>query len=790
MQAVFAFTLLLSATLLFLVQPMFAKMVLPLLGGAPAVWNTCMVFYQAVLLLGYLYAHFSTKLLGARRQAAFHLVVLFAPLIALSLPIAVRADLAPAAGGNPIPYLLALLAVSVGIPFFVVSASAPMLQTWFANTGHSSSKDPYFLYAASNLGSMLALVGYPAFFERYLPSTVQSYWWTMGFFALMVSTLACAGLLWKSSGRAAAAAPEPSPEPESEALAETLGIGTRLRWIALSFAPSSLLLGVTTFVTTDIASVPLLWIIPLAIYLLTFVLVFANWPTFLYRWAKRRGVQPAWLLAAFHPHWFLVWAQPFFVILLAVVFFQSAGDWMPLVVLLHLVVFFFTAMVCHGELARTRPSAKHLTEFYLWLSFGGVLGGLFNALVAPLIFDTVVEYPLVIAVACMLRPSLLKPRHPAIARWLDVTLPICGFAVLALLYHTSDAWGEKLAGLFTHNNAISVDSVEEYVILGIGGIVAFAFLARPVRFGMAVGMVLLAGQLWFSLNSNTTVVCACRSFFGVLHVDRFEGKSVKVAGRSTETEKLRLLHGSTNHGEQFLAPKKWQAIPITYYYPTGPIGQAFTDLLDPEKHQELGVIGLGTGSMAAYAKPGQRITFFEIDRDVVDISTSGRFFTYVPQAKSRGATVDIVLGDARLSLVDQPDGKFDILLVDAFSSDAIPVHLLTRESVELYFQKLKPDGVLLIHISNRHLDLAPVVGNLATDLNLFARECNDSDAGERSKGKFSSEVVILARDGKRLGDFVADAERWEVIPPDPQVGVWTDDFSNILTVLRWFRHGG
>jgi SAM-dependent methyltransferase len=832
MQFLFALTLLVSATLLFLVQPMFAKMVLPRLGGTPAVWNTCMVFYQAVLLFGYLYAHLATRWLGTRRQAIAHLAVLCLPW--LVLPIGIGANWYPPAGENPIPWLLLLMAVSVGIPFFVVSASAPMLQAWFADTGHPSGRDPYFLYAASNLGSMAALLGYPTLVEPYLPLAGQSFWWAVGYGALMVLTLACALALRWSPGRSAPAdhsivlaeaADSPAVAADGPQGVPTFGL--RMRWLALAFAPSSLLLGVTTFICTDIAAVPLLWVVPLALYLLTFVLVFARWPILHHR--------------------LMVFVQPFLVALLVIVFFRTTSSWMQWLVLLHLVAFFIAAMVCHGELARSRPRASYLTEFYLWMSVGGVLGGLFNALVAPLIFPTVIEYPLVIAIACMLRPRPQPARSPRLARWLDLLLPILLFGVMRLLYEmhynrgrlneiptlfgsprwdfTWD-WLNWTAGLnavlgWIHAHLAWLNNVPtwfggqpwqwigpnawrltlEVALLALGGLVAFGFSRRPVRFGTAVGDDLVANVLWFS--SSTPSIYTERSFFGVIRVREY----VSDLGNGRKRIEHTLVHGSTNHGAQWAelaqdtpdprerwAKAKKSRTPITYYYKTGPVGQVFTKLAYPERTKEVGVIGLGTGTTAAWMQPRQHLTYFEIDPTVRRISHDRRLFTYLTDAMAKGVEVDVEMGDARVSLEDsarQPDGKFDLLIVDAFSSDAIPIHLLTQQSIELYFRRLAPEGVLLVHISNRHLDLAPVLGNIARRLGLVCRLCKDDSVSDEDeeKGKFASDWVILVRTEKCLGSLAKSSD-WKPIPPDERIGLWTDDYSNVVAVLRWFRKSG
>jgi hypothetical protein len=597
-----------------------------------------------------------------------------------------------------------------------------------------------------------------------------------------------------------------------------------MRWLALAFAPSSLLLGVTTFISTDIAAFPLLWVIPLALYLLTFVLVFARWTIL--------------------PHSFMVRLQPFLVVILAILFFRTSASWLQWLVLIHLAAFFVTTMVCHGELARSRPAASHLTEFYIWMSVGGVLGGLFNALVAPLIFREVWEYPLVVALACMLRPTPAAAKRPRVARWLDVVLPMLLLFVLQILYalyfhrdrlNNIPTWfgGAKwdltwnwlnwLAGWnwlleWTRMHLLWMNQIPtwfggdawqlvgptewrmgaETAILALGGLVAFAFQVRPVRFGFGLAMVLVA-KLWL-FGSGTSTIYEERSFFGVIRVREYVSDLDNGNKRIEHT----LVHGSTNHGAQWaeleedtpdprlrwLEAKKGRT-PITYYFRTGPVGQVFTRLIDPVQAKEIGVIGLGTGTTAAWGQPGQRVTYFEIDPMIVRVSHAAQLFTWVNDARANGVDVNVELGDARLTLEDDqkiPPGKLNILIVDAFSSDAIPIHLLTKEAIELYFRKLSADGILLVHISNRHLDLAPVLGNLARELGYVCRQCNDSVNDEdEAAGKFSSEWVVLVRNEKRLGSLATNSS-WKPIPPNRRVGIWTDDFSNIIAVLKWFGH--
>ncbi|MFH1267013.1 MAG: fused MFS/spermidine synthase [Planctomycetota bacterium] len=657
MQLFFAITLLLSASLLFVVQPMFAKMVLPRFGGTPAVWNTCMVFYQAVLLGGYVYAHVTTRLLGPRRQAALHAAVLCLPW--LVLPIIVAKGLTPSAEANPIPWLLMILSISVGLPFFVVSASAPMLQAWFADTGHPAADDPYFLYAASNVGSMVALLGYPFLLEPNLPLAGQTWLWAAGYGLLMLLVLGCAVFLWRSPGAAGKTDRQAGSAADAPSLADPTW-RDRLWWLALSFAPSSLLLGVTTHISTDIASVPLLWVVPLALYLLTFVLVFA----------RRTLLKHTWMLRA----------QPYFVVLLAALFFLNAAKIVWVLLLLHLATFFVMAMVCHGELARMRPKAARLTEFYIWMSIDGVLGGVFNAIVAPNLFPTIIEYPLVIVVASMLRPTTRTGARTTRVGRLDFALPL-GLAV-----------GLGGLALSLQAAAVTIGVRGTAAILAPAGLVALVSQKRPLRFGLSVGAVLIVSLLCSGWERG--LLCVERNFYGVVRVRHDRRHNANS-----------LIHGTTNHGLQSRDPNRRRQ-PLSYFHRTGPLGDVFQALSDRGSFREIGVIGLGTGTIAAYGKPGQRITYYEIDPAILRIARDPRYFTFL---RDQEAELDVVLGDARLSLVDAPSARYDLLVLDAFSSDAIPVHLLTREAIALYLNKLADRGVLALHISNRYLDLAPVL---------------------------------------------------------------------------------
>lgn len=730
--ALYTATIFVSATLLFLIQPLFARMVLPLLGGAPAVWNTAMVFYQAMLLAGYSYAHFSTRLLGERRQAMLHVALLFLPLLAL--PIGIPAGWTPPTASNPIPWLLTLLLVGVGLPFFVVSTSSPLLQRWFARTGHRAAADPYFLYAASNLGSMLALASYPLLFEPHLRLHSQSWIWTIGYGLLVVLTTCCAFLLRR--------APVTDSRPASISVSnETARISIdwprRIRWILLAFAPSSLMLSVTTYLSTDIAAVPLLWIIPLALYLLTYILVFASKPLL--------------------PHHLMARAFPIVLLPLIIVIVARANQPVSLLIPLHLLTFFVATMVCHGELARSRPDAHHLTEFYLWMSVGGVLGGIFNALLAPLLFDSVIEYPLTLVLVCLLSPRLAtSPTRRLSPRTLDVVFPLSlAGLTLAMI---------AVAGLLE----VSAGPLSTGMMFGLPTLLCFSFSRRPVRFGLGVAAVLLAGAL--HLGPHGQVLYSERSFFGVHRVTL-----------APNTNAHMLMHGSTLHGMQSLEPEQ-RLDPLTYYYQTGPVGQAFS-LLPQARSTAVGVVGMGTGSITCYGQPGQQWTLYEIDPAVERIARDTRFFTFLRDCPP---DKQVVLGDARLSLKSAADHQYGMLILDAYSSDAIPLHLVSREALQLYLAKVADDGVLLFHISNRHLDLEPVLTNLAEDAGLASRIIDDGAISQEdaTRGKTASKWFIMARQSSHLGALATDP-RAQVPRGQIDAGVWTDDFSSLLSVFKW-----
>ena len=724
-----------AALLLFLVQPMFARMMLPLLGGSPAVWNTAMVFYQATLLAGYAYAHFGPRWLGVRRHAAIHAALMLAPL--LVLPLAVPAGWTPPTWTNPLPWLLALLSVAVGLPFLVVSATSPLLQEWFAATGHRHARDPYFLYAASNAGSLLALVSYPALVEPSLKLEEQSDLWSTGYGALVVLMAVCALVLWRNSR---------SSFPQSETICEddlkddkssdTITPRRRLQWLLLAFVPSSLMLGVTTFISSDIAAVPLLWVIPLGVYLLTFILAFA----------RRQILSREFLRRMF----------PLTLAPLVMAFTLQATQPISLLMLLHLAAFFVACMLCHTALAADRPEMKHLTEFYLWLSAGGVLGGAFNALLAPVVFNSLAEYPLTLILACWLGLRVAAPVESARERRNDFLWPaLLGLmtAALVLALEVSPFKNDRAAVGF---------------VFGVPTLVCFFFSKRPLRFALGVAAILLASGL--HPGEKGTVLHAERSFFGMHRV------TLDPTGQYHM-----LVHGKTLHGVQSLDPARRRES-LTYYHRTGPIGQVL-EVYGRDTSKKIAAVGLGAGSLAAFGLPGQEWTFYEIDPVVLKLARDERFFSFL---RDSAAEVRVVLGDARLSLASARDGHFNLMILDAYSSDAIPVHLLTREALALYLKKLGPGGILAFHISNVHLDLQPVFASLAHDAGLasFVRDDTDVFGAEVAQGKSPSQWLVMARRAEDFSRLAKDA-RWVPYTGDPRLPVWTDNYSSLLQVFQW-----
>ena len=724
----FVCSIFLGAALLFLVQPMMGKAVLPLLGGGSAVWNACMVFYQGVLLAGYGYAHLLSRIGDRRRQVWIHAAVIAGAAI-VALPIGISPGERPPAEGFAAGWLLLALAGAVGAPFFVLSSAGPLLQSWFAGTRHRDASDPYFLYVASNLGSMLALLAYPFAVEPSWALSTQRNLWSIGFAAFGASALLCGWLSLRYRN---------GSEPAAIESAEPIAGRERLRLILLAFVPSSLMLGVTQHITTDIAAFPLLWIIPLALYLLTFIVAFS-----------RIGSHAAALATRL---------LPIAAVCAAMMVMTDLRAWVGLLLLGHLALLAVTGLFAHGRLALARPDTRRLTEFYLLIAVGGVLGGVFNSLVAPLLFDSIAEYPIVVILACALA-SRGRAGGNRRRRFEDLLLPILLLAVYA--------------GAPTLTNRFAIDGrllgLDESIWHAVlpGG-VCLLFIRHRLRMTLGIAVLFVAPSL--NLFDHETIYAA-RTFYGVHRVSR-----VPDGSGSWHV----LWHGTTEHGAQY-DEKPWSELPTTYYARSGPLGEVLETLAARGGPQRLGIVGLGTGTIAAYGRQEWKLTYFEIDPAVVAVARNPELFTYLGNSDS---PIEIELGDARLSLAESAH-EFDVLVLDAFSSDAIPVHLITREATRLYLDRLASDGLLLFHVTNLHLDLTSVVAGLADEHGLIAMERYDRAITDRERidRKYESQWIVLARTASALG-AVRDGTRWKRLAADPRAPVWTDDYSDPISVLR------
>jgi len=726
----YAATLFVSALLLFSIQPMFAKMVLPKLGGAPAVWSVAMVFFQTVLLAGYGYAYVLNRLLSPRWAAMFHLLLL--GITAMMLPIAIAPGWGVPPQDGTTLWLFGLFAVSIGLPFFTLSASAPLLQSWFASSGHKQAGNPFVLYAASNLGSFAALFAYPVIIEPFLTLKTQTAAWSIGF-ALLAVLLSFVGLL---TARALPAA------VQAEAVGDvSANVFERMRWIALAAVPSGLVIAVTAYLTTDIAAAPFLWVVPLAIYLLTFVAVFRERP-----WIAHANV---------------VRFVPFAVAPLAVSLIGGEKVFWLTSIALNLVVFALLTLMCHGELYARRPSPRRLTEFYLCTSFGGVIGGGFAGLLAPQIFNGNYEYPILIALALLCMPGLVtggsRKALTEAAPWLVAS------AALALVWYV------------TRFQPSATLELPFQVLLALLAAAMLFQRQRPMRF---FGLVILSFSVTALWRPGIAPIETARSFFGV-H---------KVAEVNDGRARL-LYHGTTIHGAQRLrnddgTPVSGPLLPQTYYYPGGPFAEAIGAVRAARGSlNHVAVVGLGTGTLACHSKGNEHWTFFEIDPEVIRIARDPRRFEFLSRCAPESP---VIAGDARLTLEASTD-RYDLIVLDAFSSDTIPVHLLTREAVAGYLSKLSPHGVLLLHISNRHLDLTPVVAKVAQSLGLAAFVREDRSAGDLlTTLKADARLVVLTRDAADAGSV---AGNWAPLRPDQSSALWTDDYSNILGIMLRTKFG-
>lgn len=847
---VFALTLLSSAALIFVLQPLFARMVTPLLGGSPQVWNTSMAFFQAALLIGYLYAHLLQRVKDLRIQAAVHVAVL--AVAWLVLPIHVTTLLGPPSSEHPAWWLVGVLTLSVGAPFAAASATAPLLQAWYARTGRSDAHDPYYLYAASNLGSFGGLLAYPVLIEPLLGVQAQSGAWSVGYVAVAAMIALAAGLAVASHGEGPKQVEHTGPAPTWR---------QRLYWIGAAAVPSALSLAVTLHITTDVASAPMLWVAPLALYLATFVLAFAK---------GSEKLEPATLLI--HP----------FALALMVISYYASGNWIASVGGI-LGGFFFSALVCHLALAKARPSADRLTEFYLLVSLGGVIGGSFAALFAPLIFNNVYEYPLALAAACLFRPRTegdmprLSDASLAAAitmlalallmlRWDAVDCIVIVAAVGAAAAMIAAGWGDEnrpapfryaflgigalhallviwtafnLDSVFLReviDNAPSVTAVAPWnyllmassflvLVFGVHATVQkrkdnqrIADFALGITIPSAVLLIMLvlasARMNANALNVMAVLFCALGIFlnrtrpivlagivlvtFAIIMLDDVRGTRVITQERSffgvlrtrviedredPSVPQLRILmHGTTIHGAQLTTPQLARQ-PLTYYHPRTALGEAIVAGLGTNEPSNMALIGLGAGASACLTRPEDTMTIYEIDPAVVRLAVEpGGDFTYVPTCQPDAR---VELGDARLQIAEAPDASYDVVVVDAFSSDAIPAHLLTREAVALYLQKTRPTGIVVLHLSNRNLALVSEAARVARDLNVPTLQ-RVSDQFDQPYvgfyGGLAASVMIVAHSPEVLANLQLPSNDWQVFVA-PEGPGWTDDYINIPRAL-------
>ena len=749
----FALTIFTGAFLLFQVQPLIGKYILPWFGGSPGVWTTCLLFFQTLLLGGYAYAHFTATRLRPRTQAVLHLVLLAVALACL--PITPSEGWKPLDGTEPVWRILKLLTVCVGVPYFVLSSTGPLMQRWFSQTNPGVS--PYRLYALSNVGSLLALLSYPVWFEVQFSRHAQALWWSVGLGVFVLLCGFCAVRVWRTGDAPSGAGA--GPESDAANAEPPAPWSDRLLWLALPATASLFLLATTNKLCQEVAVIPFLWVIPLALYLLSFVVCFDH-----ARW-YRRDVFVALIVVGVAVIWLL----------------QGAGSDAPMKYQIagYCTVLFAVCMVCHGELYRLRPAPRGLTAFYLMISAGGALGGLFVAVIAPMWF---VDY-----------------------RELEIGLGLMGGALAALCFrHRSreivaavavgliavTVVGPWLRSAFDSGAGFPTEWVNFHkrfgwlILVGFVGFVACAtdfpgrrllgdWQPRMGAFVANLASALVAAMIREARSADgTSVIRASRNFYGTLKVFDYS--------REDEDDHYHLLmHGATTHGLQFVSPDKRDMI-TSYYGDASGVGLAFKHLM-PEGPRHIGVVGLGTGTLAAYGRTGDRVRYYEINPAVEKLARDP--FTYLERCKGK---VEIVYGDARLTMERElaagTPQQFDFLALDAFSSDAVPAHLLTREAFANYLKHLAPNGVIAVHISNRYLDLQPVVDAAAAHFNLgIATISNDV---EESWFLYSSTWVLLCRNQSHLAkEEIISAKEEPRAKHRPPLH-WTDDEVSLFKVLK------
>lgn len=733
---IFTATIFLSATLLFSVQPMFTKLILPLLGGASNVWNTAMVFFQAMLLGGYIYAHLVSKYLPVKAQITVHACVTAAGF--LFLPLAVPADIILPESGMPTFWLLGLFGITVGLPFFALSANAPLLQRWFSLTDHRDADDPYFLYSASNAASLIILCAYPFIIEPNTRLGGQTFSWAIGYALLLVMLLVTAFILTRRL----------APVVKSiDTRAKAIDVSWKQKafWIFLAFLPSSLMLGVTSYMTNNIASTPFLWIMPLALYLLTFVIVFARKPLVsanglskLFPWVVIIGFL---LIAPNYP--------------ISVYGYQFNTSPPPILKIpLLLTVYFLISLYCHAILVEKRPAASGLTEFYILMSVGGVLGGIFNALIAPVVFDAVYEFILVLALVLFLRPAGIEMPQAGERPWnlFLIGLIAAGMNVVLMLSAGTDP------------------SLVIFISIAIIAIASMRFdFNRFAKIGLLAGLAVVA--IVFDLFGSESLY-KDRSFYSLLAVRADESEHGKIH---------KFVHGDTFHNYQLRDPEL-QNVPTSYYVEGGSIHVSIEALREKlGGNIDVAVVGLGAGAMICYERPGDKWIYFEIDPAVVELARNTAYFSYID---SCAPNADIRIGDARQKLNGVSENSLDMIVIDAFSSNSIPAHLVTREALELYQSRMTDEGLVFFHTSNKMLDVTSVVARLAEDAGLTARYIDIDDFPGNPYARYGARATgILMGPEEIMQSVTKGDDRYSQWKASRHVKVWTDDYSSVLGTL-------
>lgn len=733
----------LSAGLVFLIQPLFARLLLPEFGGSPSVWNTCTVFFQTTLLLGYCYTWLSTSWLSSRNQIVLHIILLLLTLF--QLPIGLQRFDAISPGELPAVRLLMVLAVSIGGPYFAVSTTTPLLQHWFSVSRHRLANDPYFFYSISNGGSILGLLAYPFVIERLFDLDSQELVWSAGYGTLVGVTVLCGWLTLRGSrkeavrfetGSADRPATTHDPSLEIERLDGRVTGLRRLRWVTLALVPSAMMLAVTTRVTTDVAAVPLLWVLPLVAYLGTFINAFARNP-----WLKFQRLLPLLFPALMVAAWMSL---------------VNSGSHLRAGV--EIAVFLISGVVLHGELADDRPSTKYLTEYYFWIALGGSLGGMLVALFAPMLFASYFEFPVVLVLAALTQQECRQidaGRYSTFMRGfrLLATVLLCGSAMMICFV---DVWADALA---------TTSQFVGFAALGV------FFLKGHAR-GIALSLTLILVPP--SLIPATNSLARKRTFFGVHEVTYEEDTEIGLRIH-------KLAHGTTIHGEQIVRPAQLSCEPRAYYVRTGPIGEALSLAASDRTGRRVAIVGLGTGALMAYSELGDQFDFFEIDPGVRDIALDPALFTCLSCGEGE---YQVIIGDGRLKLAEVEEATFDVIVLDAFGSDSIPIHLLTSEAIDLFMSRLKSDGTLIVHISNRHIDLEPVLGRYARERKLPARTClrAASTVIQQAQGQRPTHAVVISR-SRRLISQLEERNGWQL--PRSDTALWTDSYSSILDVLKF-----